>query len=240
MALSESRGSLLGLLLLIVLLTAGGRTLWLWLDRPIQRVSIRADINYVSAEYLREALAPLIRQQTWLSIDLDELREQARAIEWLSEARVSRHWPDTLVFELHEQKPLARWNDEFFINSQGQPFRREGVTVSDDLPDLAGPNGSGAEVLSFLDRLENDLASLDLDITQLRLEERGAWRFQVNEGVWVMLGRNEQDIRLARFKIAWQEELHALVSRIRYIDLRYPNGLVVAWHGETNANIPGY
>ncbi|MCP1365128.1 FtsQ-type POTRA domain-containing protein, partial [Halomonas sp. BBD48] len=82
MASGGSRSSLLGLVLLFILLGAGGRTLWLWLDRPVERVSIRGELEYVSADYLRERLAPLVRGQTWLSVDIAALREQARAIDW--------------------------------------------------------------------------------------------------------------------------------------------------------------
>lgn len=237
MAQPGTRGSALGLVLLLVLLVAGGRALWLWLDRPIERVSIRGDLEYVSADYLREKLAPLVRDLSWLSVDLDELREQARSIDWLSEVSVSRHWPNALTFELFEQQPVARWNDDLLLNTRGKPFRRGEVTVSEDLPDLAGPEGSGPEVLALLDRLRPRLAKLGLEVTQLRLEDRGAWRFQVNDSVWVMLGRNQREPRLARFMAAWKRELGSHASRIRYIDLRYPNGVAVAWHGETDAQI---
>lgn len=237
MASAGTRSTVLGVILLIILLGAGGRTLWLWLDRPIERVSIQGEFEHVSASYLREALAPLVRDRSWLSVNLGALRDQARNIDWLAEVRVSRRWPDALTFELYEQEPVARWNDDFLLNPRGTPFRRGEVAVPDDLPDLAGPQGSGAEVLALLDRLRNGLASLNLEVTQLRLEERGAWRFQVDDDVWIMLGRNQREVRLARFAAAWRRELGSQAARIRYIDLRYPNGLVVAWHGETQVDV---
>lgn len=238
MASAGSRGTFVGLLLLVVLLSAGGRALWLWLDRPIERVSISGDLSYVSANYLREQLAPMVQGQSWLSVDLSELRKRARAIEWLSEVRVSRHWPDALAFELYEQDPVARWNDDLLINPRGVPFHRGDVTVPEDLPDLAGPGGSGAEVLALLDRLHNRFAPLKFEVTQLRLEDRGAWRFQIDDSIWVMLGRNQHESRLVRFIAAWKRQLVSKASQIRYIDLRYPNGIVVAWHGETEVEVP--
>ncbi|MEA3251298.1 MAG: cell division protein FtsQ/DivIB [Pseudomonadota bacterium] len=233
----RARGSILGLVLLLVLLGAGGRALWLWLDRPIQRVSIRGDLEYVSADYLRERLTPAVQGETWLSVDLDELRRQARSAEWIAEARVSRQWPNSLTFELFEQQPVARWNDSYFLNPQGVSFDRDNVTVAEDLPDLAGPDGSGSEVLALYDRLQNRLLSLGLQVTQLRMEDRGAWRFQIDDAFWVMLGRNQRQERVARFIAAWQRELSGKASRIRYIDLRYPNGVAIAWHGESDSKI---
>lgn len=226
-------GELAGGLLLVVLIVAGGRALWLWLDRPVERVSIRGDLDHVSADYLRSELAPLIRGHSWLSLDLDELRADALSIDWLAEVSVSRQWPDTLTLELVEQVPVARWNDDSLLNPRGEPFAIGPVSLPDGLPDLAGPAGSGPEVLAYHRRLAERIDELGLELTQLRLEPRGAWRFQLDDGVWVMLGRNDRESRLGRLAAAWQRQLGVQASLIRYIDLRYPNGVAVAWHGET-------
>ncbi|GHE22543.1 cell division protein FtsQ/DivIB [Halomonas urumqiensis] len=227
------RGGWLGVVLLALLIGAGGRALWLWLDRPIERVSIRGELEHVSADYLREQLAPLLRGQSWLSVSVTELREEALAIDWLAEVRVSRQWPDALTFELVEQVPVARWNDDHLLNPEGEPFAVGPVSLPGDLPDLAGPSGSGAEVLGYHQQLAIQFAQLGLELSQLRLEPRGAWRFQLDDGVWVMLGRNDRAARLSRLSAAWQRQLGSQSSHIRYIDLRYPNGVAVAWHGET-------
>lgn len=233
---SSARGTLLGLLMIVALLGAGGRALWLWLDKPIARVSISGDLNYVSASYLQRELAPLVRGHTWLSLDLPTLRDQARHIQWLREVKVSREWPNALRFELYEQDPVAWWNDDALLNSRGQPFLPGPVSdFGRRLPDLGGPEGSGHEVLAYYDSLRQTLSDLGLTITQLRLEPRGAWRFQINDGVWVILGRTDLDARLARFIAAWRRQLGEQASQMRYIDLRYPNGVSVAWHGETAA-----
>ncbi|MWJ26815.1 FtsQ-type POTRA domain-containing protein [Halomonas sp. ZH2S] len=222
-----------GVLLLGLLLGAGGRALWLWLDRPIERVSIHGEWEHVSADYLRTQLAPLVQGSTWLSVDLGELREQALEIGWLQEVRLSREWPDALAFELVEQQPVARWNDDFLLNPEGESFAFAPLTAPSELPDLAGPAGSGKEVLVYYQRLVPRLESLALKLTQLRLEPRGAWRLQMDDRVWVMLGRRQHEVRLARLSASWERELHRQATQIRYIDLRYPNGVAVAWHGES-------
>ncbi|MCS2610040.1 cell division protein FtsQ/DivIB [Halomonas dongshanensis] len=229
----KRRNAWLGVILLALLMVAGGRALWLWLDRPIERVSIRGDWEYVTADYLREQLAPLVQNATWLSADLGELRERALGIGWLHEVRISREWPNALLFELVEQRPVARWNDTFLLNPEGEPFAFVPLRPPSGLPDLAGPEGSSEEVLDYFERLTPRFTMLSLDLTQLRLEPRGAWRLQINDGTWVMLGRRDHDIRLARLFASWQRELYRQGEHIRYIDLRYPNGVAVAWHGES-------
>ncbi|XUO84511.1 cell division protein FtsQ/DivIB [Halomonas sp. KM007] len=229
----KKRNAWLGIVLLALLLGAGSRALWLWLDRPIERVSIRGEWEYVSADYLRSQLAPLVHDITWLSADLGELRRNALEIGWLDEVRISREWPNALVFELIEQTPVARWNDGFLLNPRGEPFSYAPLAAPPGLPDLAGPQESSAEVLAYYQRLTPHFAGLSLTLAQLRLEPRGAWRLQLDQGTWVMLGRRHHGERLARLSASWQRELGSLGEHIRYIDLRYPNGVAVAWHGET-------
>lgn len=230
--MTQRRGSLFGLVLMALVLVAGGRALWLWLDRPIERVVIDGQVRHVSPGYLRSQLAPLVVGETWLSVDLGELRRAAREIGWLAEVRISRQWPDVLAFELEEQQPVARWHDDFLLNVAGEPFAFDGEGLPSGLPDLAGPAGSGPEVLAYYQQLQQQLGTLGVEITQLRLEARGAWRLQLDDGLWIMLGRNDRAARLARFAAAWERELSQVEPHIRYIDLRYPNGIAVAWHGE--------
>lgn len=234
----QRRSSWLGLVLLFLLLLAGGRALWLWLDRPVERVSIRGDWHYVNADYLRTQLAPIVRNTTWLSADLDKLRADALGIGWLYEVRLSREWPDTLVFELVEQVPVARWNDHYLLNEQGAPFESAPMEIPDELPDLAGPEGSSEEVMNYYQHLQAEFTLLELTLNQLRLEPRGAWRLQFDDDMWVMLGRQQHERRLARLKSSWQRELKPFKEDIRYIDLRYPNGVSVSWHGDKEYDSP--
>ncbi|GAB2718058.1 cell division protein FtsQ/DivIB [Halomonas garicola] len=229
----QKRNAWLGLVLLALMLGAGGRALWLWLDTPVERVSVRGDWDYANADYLRGQLAPLVRDTRWLSVDLAELRRAALEIGWVKEVRVSRQWPDALAFELVEQTPVTRWNDDQLLNAEGAPFVFAPLAAPDGLPDLAGPEGSSKEVLAYYRTLDKRLGTLDLALDQLRLEPRGAWRLQLDDGAWIMLGRRQHDARLARLMASWQHELERYAGAIRYIDLRYPNGVAVAWHGDS-------
>ena len=92
-------------------------------------------------------------------------------------------------------------------------------------------------MLDYYHRLKLHFEQLSLNLTQLRLEPRGAWRLQLNDGAWVMLGRRQHEVRLARLSASWQRELSSLGDQIRYIDLRYPNGVAVAWHGESEFTV---
>ena len=100
--------------------------------------------------------------------------------------------------------------------------------------DQTGPEGSSQEVLNYYRELLPAFEPLEFSLNQLRLEPRGAWRLQFDHDMWVMLGRQHHEQRLARLISSWQRELKRFKEDIRYIDLRYPNGVAVSWHGDEN------
>ncbi|WP_025731972.1 cell division protein FtsQ/DivIB [Carnimonas nigrificans] len=227
---------LLGVVLIVVVLGAGGRVLWFWLDQPIQSVQVDGQFKYIHSADLSRQLSRNVTGQHWLSVNLNALREQALQIPWVDEARITRVWPRGLKFELQEQRPVAWWNDNYLLNDKGESFQvLNSGNLSDDMPYLAGPDERGADVLGFYRSLEKRLKPLGMTVTQVRLEARGAWRFQVNNNFWVVPGRGDLDVRVQRFIVAWQRALSKDANNIRYVDLRYPNGLAVGWHGETHA-----
>jgi len=133
---------------------------------------------------------------TFFTVDLDNVRESLEKLPWVREARVERRWPDTLVVSLTEQVPLARWNDNALVNAEGGVF----VAAADgELPRLSGPEDSSAEVVAAYRRYQAALATLDMRIAELRLSPRRAWSIRLDNGMQLVLGRQQTDVRLARF-----------------------------------------
>ncbi|HKN09040.1 MAG TPA: cell division protein FtsQ/DivIB, partial [Pseudomonadota bacterium] len=66
-------------------------------------------------------------------------------------------------------------------------------------------------------------------VAALRLDERGAWELDLDNGVTVRLGRREVDARIDRFiRTAAQVIAHRL-NEIAYVDMRYSNGFAIGW-----------
>ena len=228
-----------GLLLVLALLLAGGRSLWLWLDQPVRHLDVRDDAHRVSGALLQQRIAPLVKGGGWLSVDLQVLRAEIRQVPWVHEVSISRRWPDTLRFDIQEQQPVAWWNDNRLLNAHGEVFEPDQQKITERMPNLSGPDERAASVLAYYNKLQSVLAKKKLTITQLTLEPRGAWRFQVNDSFWVLMGRSQiepqREPRLARLLTAWDRMLSERRDQIRYLDLRYPNGIAIGWHGRTAA-----
>jgi len=63
----------------------------------------------------------------------------------------------------------------------------------------------------------------------VEMDDRGALIFSLSGGQEIRLGREAHEARLDRFFAVAAPALETELDRIRYIDLRYPNGFAVGW-----------
>ena len=76
---------------------------------------------------------------------------------------------------------------------------------------------------------QGQLIEAGMRLTAVRLDARGAWEFDLDNGITVRLGRRQVDERFARFVAAGVGQIAAHASDIGYIDMRYTNGFAIGW-----------
>ena len=87
------------------------------------------------------------------------MRRAFESVPWVRHAVVRRVWPNRLRVQLEEHRPVALWGGETgsekLVNSFGEVFEANlGDVEDDDLPRLVGPDGSSAQVLAMLGRID--------------------------------------------------------------------------------------
>jgi cell division protein FtsQ len=65
----------------------------------------------------------------------------------------------------------------------------------------------------------------------MRLDARGAWEFDLSNGVTVRLGRRQIDERFEKFINAALKLVTQRGDDISYVDMRYTNGFAIGWRG---------
>lgn len=215
--------------LAVVLVVAGGYAGVRWmLDRPVARVVLNGEFERVSADGLEAVLRPYLGRG-FLAAPLDRIQQQVREIPWVATARVSRRWPDALEVTITEEQPAARWGEAGLLNPQGRLFVRHATHVPAELPRLNGPEGTEAVVAARYVAIQEQLVQRGLGLASLELDNRGAWTFQMSNGIQVRLGSLEVEQRLARFYDALDRVVTGVADDVRYIDMRYTNGFAVGW-----------
>ena len=211
----------------------GAQRLLPYADRPIARISVQGDLAYVSQEAVQRRIEPFT-QGNFFSVDLRSMREELERMPWIAHAEVRRVWPDQIDVRLEEQLPIARWGDEALLNNQGQAFAPQELNNYQHLPQLSGPKRAQQRVMQQYQMLSQLLRPMGFTVVGLQLRERGSWFLSATENasgqrIEILLGRDHIVEKMRRFAAIYERELKEQSANIARIDLRYANGLAVAW-----------
>ncbi len=199
-----------------------------YVDRPISKVSVDGELSYISQQAVQQRIAPYI-QASFLQINLSGMRQELEQMPWIAHAEVRRVWPDQIMIRLEEQLPVARWGDEALLNNSGHAFAPRESANYQHLPRLAGPQRAQRQVMQQYQVLSQMLRPLGFSISALEMRERGSWYLRTAQGIDLLLGRDHIVDKMRRFAAIYEKALKAQQPNIARIDLRYPNGLAVAW-----------
>lgn len=215
-----------------------GQRLLPYADQPIARVSVQGDLRYVSREAVAARVAPFVDAR-FFSVDLAGMRSALEEMPWIAEAEVRRVWPDQVLIRLEEQLPVARWGDEALLNNQGAAFAPGELAGYEHLPKLWGPQRAQQQIMRQYQLLSQLLRPLEFTVTRLELRERGSWYLTTGQGPELLLGRDHVVEKMRRFVSVYEKALKEHNTNIARVDLRYPNGLAVAWREMPAAPVPG-
>ncbi|NND65566.1 MAG: FtsQ-type POTRA domain-containing protein [Gammaproteobacteria bacterium] len=214
----------------VLVVTWGGYRI---IDQSIKTVNVDAPWQRVTRMQIDEVITrPII--DGFLSTDMRLLQEQLAAVPWVDRVRIERYWPAQLNIVLTEQVAMARWQDDGLLNVRGELFLSEERHIGEELPRLAGPEGSEWQVAQRYQALNAAMNQVGWSLRTLQLDDRGAWTAGMNNGIEVWVGVDEVDRRLKRFRDVVVPALRQEEALIEKIDLRYTNGFSVAYKSNTN------
>ena len=201
-------------------------------------VRLEGDLQRNSVTTVRANAMPHIAG-SFFTMDLARTRAAFEQVPWVRHAVVRRVWPNQLIVSLEEHQPVALWegdeNSDKMVNSHGEVFEANVGDVEDDsLPQFAGPDGTSAQVLDMYRRLQPMFATMDVEMTSLRLSGRGSWHVDLDDGAAIELGRGTQDEvaeRTQRFIRTVPQVLHKFNAPLESADLRHAEGYAVKLKG---------
>lgn len=243
----ENSGSLFPVFLSLLLLVAGVvLSLSLFdlvmekFDKPITRVVIQGDLVHLNREDVIETV-DIYETDTFLKLDLNKVRQGLEENPWIYRASIGRQWPGTIEIHIQEQQPIAVWNDESYLNNYGEVFDAGDITV-EGLPGLAGVEGSEQMLVAHYQSFSRQAALIGLSVKRVAYEEKGHWDITLDNGVRVLLGKEDVLERMARFAALFGTALAGRQEDVERVDMRYDGGAAVGWKGSASgvqANRPG-
>lgn len=191
---------------------------------PINSVQITTELSNIKPVEVKEIVLPYV-EASFFTIKMGALQKDLQALPWIQKVSIERVWPDTLKISVTEQKAAVRWKETAFISDQATLFDPQQSHVM-SLPRLSGNDARYQEVYAAFKRLNAQLAVVGLTIMEFDLSPRSAWSALLSNGMWLYLGQDDIDARLARF-IKAMPMLNLETSVPAYADLRYTNGFVL-------------
>jgi cell division protein FtsQ len=201
------------------------------LDRPIESVVVTGRFQRVSPLDVERAVKASLHGAGLVSVRLAQVSSAVERLPWVDAVTVERTWPRGLTVHVLEQVAAARWGQGGLINIRGALFTGDARHIPLELPTLTGPDGTEPAVAQRYLGMQGRLAEVGMRLTALRLDARGAWEFDLDNGVTVRLGRKQVDQRFATFIEVASKILEQRASDVAYVDMRYVNGFAIGWRG---------
>ena len=145
----------------------------------IEELSIIADLEHLTADSIRTQVLPLI-QNNYFAVDLKKVERKVEAIDWVDQVSVRRQWPRSIHIRLTEQKPVAHWGKQGYLNERAQSFTVQQFVDLEGLPYLDGPQGTQKQILKQYRKWKKLLDKENLQLESLMMTPRYAYEAQVS------------------------------------------------------------
>jgi cell division protein FtsQ len=216
-------------LTLIALPVVGVLNGWFAIERwPVRYLQVEAEYNHVSAEEIRAAAATHLGTG-FFALRLEDVRAAVAKLPWVESVEARKRWPDTLVLQVRERQPFARWGEQRLIGLDGNLFSVPGGVDLQGLPQLDGPDAALFDVMDFYTKTQHAFSGSGLILTGVRLSGRGSWTLTLGGGAQILLGDKQVDERLQRFLAVLPRAIAGHGGGFQRADLRYSNGFTIRW-----------
>ncbi|WMY97266.1 MAG: cell division protein FtsQ/DivIB [Arsenophonus sp.] len=163
----------------------------------------------------------------FFNINTKNIIYKIKEIPWIQNVKIYKKWPNIINIYLTEYEPYVKWNNHFFLNIEGHIFTLSNK-IKNEFPILYGPNNSHNEVLKMYKFMIQKLKIYNLDIKILKMTNRGSWIVKLTNNIELNIGTKNIKERFDKFISLYPILTNNIKKNIRYIDLRYKNGIAIS------------
>ncbi|MDI6766573.1 MAG: FtsQ-type POTRA domain-containing protein [Bacteroidota bacterium] len=195
------------------------------------------------------ALANIPTNSILDTVDVYQIRNRMLQQPFIKSVKVNRQYPDAVSIKIVEREPIATVNAGQFryIDEDKVLLPYSETAIKLDLPIISGIDGINGAKLGI--PISNEEISEAIEMLQVALElDSSMFRFisEVNMnggqdiiitstdwGIPIIVGRGEIRRKLLMFQTFWSNFVKSEnAERLRYIDLRFSDQVVVRWQSD--------
>ena len=205
-----------------------------YFNRPIVAVNIESSFQYLNRNASESLIEPHLTE-TFIDLNIKQLKASVEAHSWVDQAIVRRQWPDTLIIKIIEQKPIARWGGQEYLSQKGEVFTHESYVDLSHLPMLQASKKYTERVLKHYLVMSKMLLDYDLKASTIVMDDALSWLLNFDNGIELKVGKDHVLNKLKRFIGVYDMMKIDEQAKIKAVDMRYSNGFAVAWHSPRRA-----
>jgi len=179
----------------------------------------------------------------FFSVNLLEVQTRVKTLPWVREVDVRREWPNTLLVNVSEHRPVMRWKSfgeqddsiagkDQWVSASGKIVSIEKKLDRRSETTLKGVERDAPKILSNALRWQKSFEGIGLLIREVALSPSQSWQLVIaykdsGQTFNLLLGKKNTEQRLQRFQVLYREQFRASERIIVRADARYPDGLAV-------------
>ncbi len=197
-------------------------------NRPLASIKIEGEFRFVSKASLQKLISSRL-DGSFVDLNLHDVKTAIEANPWIDSVLIERIWPDSLKLKIEEHTPIARWNENGFINREGELVKVASNQVLANLPLLSGLEVNATELTKNYVFFSELLKRSGLRIDGLSVDSVLSWSIQLDQGFELVLGNDDIQSKIENFAFVYQQYLGSKKNQIDRVDMRYEKGLAVKW-----------
>jgi cell division septal protein FtsQ len=163
-------------------------------------------------------------------VDVEGIERVLATHAYVREARIKRVFPFSLIVDVREKQPAAMWvtstGDVMVLDELGEPYRRI-MRYDRGLFLISAPDKEAAKaVFQQVERWTHEGIIKNEAISEVAYHDGGITLFGREQGVQIILGREEQQKRLKK-ALAILHDARQRGLLIRCIDARFEKGAII-------------
>ncbi len=190
----------------------------------VKEVSLEADLTYTNEKNLNETMKSLIGLEMY-NIDLRELKDLIEDQPWVKNAQIILNPPSNVIIRIIEHKAMYLWNNQQYVNYDGDFFITPNFPVNDILK-LSSDQYSHKHMYGLYISINEMLLDLDIDVTSLN--NKNDMIFIKSKNLNIVSRHSNYKPKLEEFVSVYDQFQETYKSKKPLnIDLRYPTGFAV-------------
>lgn len=204
----------------------------------IKTVKVLGIYQYVNEKDIQTTLQPFLVGKGLFAFSELQAEKALEQIPGVASASIWRVPPDKIKVIIRERSAVARRQDNLLISSDGVAFPTTSPAGAADLPLLVGNPLYAKQMIEMLQSLPPVFATINATVTGIGLAPNGDWSVQLNNQIWITLGKNDLQDRVRNFLAAYPIMLKSAMpgATLTAVDLRYAHGFTASWSAPTTAN----